>query len=55
MLPLMPMTTFGQTVVPYNCEQCGALRHYNDKEDQPGEWALPVNKEPKPCPSSVKR
>ena len=26
----------------------GALRHYNDKEDQPGEWALPVNKEPKP-------
>jgi len=30
------------------CEQCGALRHYNDKEDQPGEWALPVNKEPKP-------
>jgi hypothetical protein len=32
----------------------GALRHYNDK-GQPGEWALPVNKEPKPCPSSVKR
>jgi len=29
------------------CEQCGALRHYNDK-GQPGEWALPVNKEPKP-------